>query len=103
MSRQSSDSAKLAHSLSLFSNGADVNIAQVSDWCSATFRGHSVEFRMTLTGPDQIVQASRIQAALVDHAFSLPRQIVADILVLQINELGNGEVVLKIEALLLDD
>jgi hypothetical protein len=103
MSRQSSDSAQLADSLSVFSNGADVNIAQVSDWCSATFRGHRVEFVMALNGPDQISQAEHIKVALVDHVFSLPRQIVADILVLQINELGDGEVTLEIEALLLDD
>jgi hypothetical protein len=103
MSRISNDSAQLAQSLTSLANTPDVTITKIRDWCSATFQGHRVEYLVTLTGSDQANQARCIKEALGDHAFNLPRQIVADILVADIIEQPDGRTALVIEALLLDD
>lgn len=64
--------------LSLLGKGAELIEAQERPWASATFAGarHSVTVRVPLDSADAPLPA--ILAALPDHEFDLPGEIVAD-------------------------
>lgn len=48
------------------------------EWASATFTGSRHRFMLDFVGPDAIDRAEDLIAALPDHEFTIPGQIVAD-------------------------
>lgn len=74
-------------------------------WASATFAGtkHCVE--LAFTGAEALEAAESLIAALPDHEFDLPGQLVADACVVTCEQamLPQPRMVLEIEVLLLDD
>jgi hypothetical protein len=103
MRRCISDAEQLAKSLAALADVSNVAIDRVQGYCSATFHGHCVECSLILTGHEQLANAERLKNELPNHAFDLPRQIVADILVTAITSQADGDTAVTIEALLLDD
>jgi hypothetical protein len=82
--------------------GAQIVSSQQSEYYSATFAGIVVHINMFLLGKNARQSVAHFKDALPDVEFTLPRTIVADILVTEIAQHGDG-CNLKIEALLLDD
>lgn len=74
-------------------------------WASATFAGTKHCVALCFTGDEAVAAAERLIAALPDHEFALPGQLVADACVVSIDQamLPQPRMVLEIEVLLLED
>ncbi len=74
-------------------------------WASATFAGTKHCIALAFTGAEALEAAERLIAALPDHEFDLPGQLVADAGVVSIDQamLPQPRMVLEIEVLLLED
>ncbi len=74
-------------------------------WASATFAGTKHSVAMAFTGSDAIAAAEGLIEALPDHEFAIPGQVVADALVVSVDQtaLPEPRMVLELELLLLED
>ena len=74
-------------------------------WASATFAGTKHYVELAFTGADALEAAESLIAALPDHEFDLPGQLVADACLVSIDQamLPQPRMVLEIEVLLLED
>lgn len=54
-------------------------------WASVTFTGSRHEVMLDFEGPDAVAAGDRFVAALPDHEFSIPGQLVADATVTEVN------------------
>jgi hypothetical protein len=100
--RARSRCGRLADALRVLLPGSEIDQIRETDWHSATFAGVRCEIDMRLSGENAANRAREFRDRLPDHEFNLPRNIVADIAVLQITELG-PQITLSLEALLLGD
>lgn len=82
--------------------GAEMSQISRTEWRSATFQGERHVVDMRLGGACGLERADAFRAMLPTHGFDLRRFIVADIFADNIAEC-DGEICLRIEALLLDD
>lgn len=75
------------------------------DWASATFAGTRHSITLGFGGETGVAAAERFIAALPDHEFSLPGQLVADAAIVSVDQrvLPRPELVLTCELLLLAD
>ena len=75
-----------------------------TDWQSLTFVGQRHELRFRLTGPDAQVIYERMTDKLDDTEFTIPRQIVADVVVYgQPSREPDGSISFTIEALTIQE
>lgn len=74
-------------------------------WASATFAGTKHMVALAFTGMDGVDSAEALIEALPDHEFRIPGQVVADALVVSIDQaaLPQPRMVLELELLLLED
>ena len=74
-------------------------------WASATFAGTKHSLALAFTGIDGVDCAEALIDALPDHEFMIPGQVVADALVVSIDQaaLPEPRMVLELELLLLED
>jgi hypothetical protein len=73
------------------------------DWQSLTFIGERHSFSLSLAPPDAAAAAARIGDGLADATWSLPGQLVADIVIVGRDEADDGTITLAFEALTLRD
>ena len=74
------------------------------DWQSLTFVGERHEIELRITGPDSTKAAGRLTNGLAEARFDIPRQILADIkLVNGPSKQPDGSTSLNIEALTIAD
>ncbi|MEQ1551628.1 hypothetical protein [Sphingorhabdus sp.] len=81
---------------------AEIASRKQTPWHSATFSGERVTIVLKLTGDAPAERATAFAKALPDTEFNLRRQLVADIVVSDMQPLEDG-VLLTVEALLLDE
>lgn len=81
---------------------AEIASRKQTPWHSATFSGERVTIVLKLTGDEPAERATAFAEALPDTEFNLRRQLVADIMVSEMQPSDDG-VLLTVEALLLDD
>ncbi len=81
--------------------GAIVTGEKATDWRSMTFSGQRVEvsLRCATTPADLAAFAEKLS----QHEFTLPALLVADVHMARATTLPDGETIVMIEALLLDD
>lgn len=74
-------------------------------WASVTFSGTRHVLRLAFTGTDGVIAGERFIAALPEHEFTIPRQLVADATVIAAEHtmLPVPKLVVEIELLLLED
>ena len=74
-------------------------------WASVTFTGSRHDVTLAFTGPEAVAAGELFIAALPDHEFAIPRQLVADATVLSVEHAALPEPRLVVEAqlLLLED
>lgn len=74
-------------------------------WASATFSGSRHSVSLAFTGPEAAEAGERLIAALPDHEFDIPGQLVADACAAEVHHALLPEVVLEmtLEVLLLED
>lgn len=82
--------------------GAEIASRKQTPWHSATFSGERVTIVLKLVGDDSAERAQAFATALRETEFTLRRQLVADVLVSEMQPLEEG-VLLTVEALLLDE
>lgn len=75
------------------------------NWASATFAGTRHTVALAFTGPAAIDAGEALIAALPDHEFAIPGQLVADANVISIDQasLPEPRIVVELELLLLED
>lgn len=81
---------------------AEIANRKQTPWHSATFSGERVTIALKLAGDDPAERATAFAKALPDTELTLRRQLVADVLVSEMQPLEDG-VLLTVEALLLDE
>ena len=74
-------------------------------WASATFQGSRHTIAMVFEGPDSVAEGEAFIAALPEHEFTIPRQIVADAAVSEVEQemLPHQRLTVEVEMLLLED
>lgn len=74
-------------------------------WASATFAGTRHSIAIVFEGPDAIAAGERLIAALPDHEFDIPGQLVADAAVTCVEHAlhPNASLTVEMEILLLED
>jgi hypothetical protein len=74
-------------------------------WASITFSGTRHAMRLAFAGPEAVRAGEAFIAALPDHEFAIPRQLVADATVIAVEHsvLPYDKLVVEIELLLLED
>ena len=74
-------------------------------WASVTFTGTRHCVTLAFSGPEEIAAGERFIAALPDHEFSIPRQLVADAAITEVEHSTGPEerLVLTCELLLLEE
>jgi hypothetical protein len=74
-------------------------------WASVTFAGSRHSIALAFTGPDAVAAGEALVAALPEHEFAIPRQIVADAAVLAVEHdlLPEPRLKVEIELLLVED
>jgi len=74
-------------------------------WASVTFSGTHHTFALAFVGAEAVVAGKAFIAALPDHEFTIPRQLVADAVVVMVEHEALPEPMLKVEVelLLLED
>jgi len=74
-------------------------------WASATFSGSRHTIALSFTGEDAIAAGEAFLEALPDHEFSLPRHIVADAAVSEVEHILDPapKLTVEVELLLLED
>lgn len=87
--------------------GADAELIRHSErgWASITFTGTRHLMVLAFTGAKAIAAGEQFIAALPDHEFTIPRQLVADATVIAVDHaaLPEPKLVVEIELLLLED
>lgn len=87
--------------------GGDAELARHAErsWASVTFSGTRHTMVLTFTGPESVLAGEAFIAALPDHEFSIPRQLVADAAVNAVEHslLPEPKLIVEIELLLLED
>ncbi len=75
------------------------------NWASATFAGTRHNVVLAFSGTDAIAAGETLIAALPDHAFTVPGQLVADAAVIALDQtaLPQPRLELELELLLLED
>ncbi len=81
---------------------AEITSRKQTPWHSATFSGERVIIVLKLAGDVPAERATAFAKALPDTEFTLRRQLVADLLVSEMQPLED-EVLLTVEALLIDE
>jgi hypothetical protein len=94
---------KLAIALSTRTAASHFCFSHIHDWCSATFCGYRAELTIILQGEHAIQHAQELKNKLPDHEFSCGRYIVADCIVTAINRIGDDQIEVQIEALLIEE
>ena len=75
-----------------------------TDWQSLTFVGERHELRFRATGPDAQIIYERMTDRLADTEFTIPRQIVADVVLFgQPSREPDGSISFTIEALTIQE
>lgn len=74
-------------------------------WASVTFSGTRHTMSLVFTGDEAVAAGEHFIAALPDHEFTIPRQLVADAVVVSAEHalLPEPRLALEIELLLLED
>jgi hypothetical protein len=74
-------------------------------WASITFTGTRHDVTLSFTGPEAVEAGELFIAALPDHEFAIPRQLVADAAVLSVEHttLPEPRLVVEAQLLLLED
>jgi hypothetical protein len=74
-------------------------------WASATFSGTRHTITLTFSGAEAVAVGERFIAALPDHEFNIPRQLVADATIAETAHtlLPEPRLTMEAELLLLDD
>jgi hypothetical protein len=74
-------------------------------WASVTFTGVRHSIVLAFTGTEGVAAGERLIAALPDHEFAIPRQLVADAAVVSVEHtaLPEPRLVTELELLLLED
>ena len=74
-------------------------------WASATFSGTRHTVVLSFTGLDAVAAGEALIAALPDHEFAIPRQLVADANVIAVDHtaLPQPHLQIEVELLLLED
>ena len=74
-------------------------------WASVTFAGSRHTVLLAFTGSEAVAAGEAFIAALPDHEFTIPRQLVADAAVLALEQvmLPEPRIEVEIEVLLLED
>src|SRR3546814_10460511 len=74
-------------------------------WASITFAGTRHKLTLNFDGPDAVMAGERFIAALPDHEFTIPRQLVADAVVNSVNHtmMPTPRMVVTMTLLLLED
>lgn len=70
-------------------------------WASITFAGSRHELMLDFAGPEAVAAGERLIAALPDHEFAIPGQLVADASVSEVEQLVLPEPRLLVTAMLL--
>lgn len=76
---------------------------QSTDWRSLTFNGERHLIELRITPPTATATLERMTVDLDDCEFSIPGLIVADIGVAEIDQVPDGSVCVKIEALTISE
>ena len=71
------------------------------NWASVTFTGTRHTIVLAFTGADAVSAGEELAAALPDHEFAIPRQIVADASIIRVDHTVLPEPRMEIEAELL--
>ncbi len=76
-----------------------------SGWASVTFSGTRHIIVLAFAGAEKVAAGEQFIAALPDHEFTIPRQLVADAAVLAVDHttLPEPKMIVEIELLLLED
>lgn len=82
--------------------GSEIESRKQTPWHSATFSGERITIILNLAGDERTASARAFAKALPDAEFELRRQLVADIMVSDIQPFEDS-LLLTIEALLLDE
>lgn len=95
----------LSSVLSLAGTGAELLRHAERPWASATFSGTRHTIALSFRGDDAIAAGEAFVAALPDHEFAIPGQLVADAVIVAVDHALLPEPCMTIEAelLLLDD
>ncbi len=74
-------------------------------WASVTFTGTRHDVTLAFTGPDAVAAGEAFIAALPDHEFAIPRQLVADATVLSVEHslVPEPRLIVEAQLLLLED
>lgn len=87
--------------------GAEAELVRHTErsWASITFAGTRHLMVLAFTGAEAILAGEQFIAALPDHEFTIPRQLVADAAVIAVEHtaLPEPKLVVEIELLLLED
>lgn len=93
--------AGLTRALAALMPTATFSVLHERPWHSLTFAGHQICVSMCMEHGNSFA-AEQFARGLTDHAFNLPRQLVADIAVTEIR-IDDDKVTLTVDTLLLDD
>lgn len=76
-----------------------------TNWASITFSGTRHRLRLRFAGAEGVAAGERLIDALPDHEFAIPRQLVADAQVLEVEHtlLPEPEMRVTVELLLLEE
>lgn len=87
--------------------GGDAALVRHADrnWASVTFSGSRHTLVLAFAGPEAILAGERFIAALPDHEFAIPRQLVADATVVAVDHalLPAPKLTVEVELLLLEE
>ncbi|MBW8755207.1 MAG: hypothetical protein JF595_13845 [Sphingomonadales bacterium] len=74
-------------------------------WASVTFSGSRHRLTLAFTGAEALAAAEHFIAALPEHEFAIPRQLVADAAVVSVEHetLPQPKLTVEVELLLLED
>jgi hypothetical protein len=91
--------------MTLAGGGAELLRHAESGWASVTFAGTRHRLVLAFAGAEPVAAAERFIVALPDHEFAIPRQLVADAIVVSVEHslLPAPRLVVEIELLLLED
>ncbi|HEY6869692.1 MAG TPA: hypothetical protein VI199_08045 [Novosphingobium sp.] len=83
----------------------DVLVHRERAWASATFSGTRHHLTLAFAGAGGVARGERLIAALPDHEFAIPGQLVADAAIVEVDQRHLPEPHLKVvcELLLLED
>jgi hypothetical protein len=95
----------LAEITALADNRATLVRHRERPWASVTFSGTRHSVTLAFQGPEPIAAGERFIAALPDHEFSIPRQLVADASVTEVEHaiLPEQRLTVTCELLLLEE